>query len=233
MSLLTVCQTVLQETGFPNQTAIVGNTDETARRLYGFANRSGNFLLRKHDWTILRKEYTWSTVASTAAYNLPSDFSRFIPSTEWDRTNYWALEGPLTPQEWQFVKSGLIQNGPRSRFRIMPTSFVNQFTVDPVPSTIRTLVFEYICNTWVQSAAAAAQSSFLADTDTALDVFEFLIGLDVMWRFRKSVGLDYAEEKDEFQNELDQAVARDGSSRILSFNKRYRLSANTPEGNFG
>lgn len=231
MSLLTVCQTVLQETGFPNQTAIVGNTDETARRLLGFCNRAGNFLLRAHDWVTLRKEYTFSTANGTAAYSLPSDFGRFIPSTDWDRTNYWALEGPLTPQEWQFVKSGLIQNGPRSRFRIMPSSFVNQFNLDPTPSSVRTIVFEYICNTWALSAASAAQTSFLADTDTSF--LEYLIGLDVMWRFKHSIGMDYSEEKDEFDNQLEMSKGRDGGSRILSFDKRYRLSANTPESGFG
>ena len=217
----------------PNLTQIVGSTDETARRLLGFANRSGRSLLKTADWSQLRVEYTFPTVASTAAYALPSDFDRFIPTTMWDRSNYWALEGPLTPQEWQYVKSGLVQNGPRSRWRLLPASNVDQFNVDPTPSTVRTLVFEYISKNWALSSGGTPQSTFLADTDTAVGIFDHLIALDMIWRFKESIGMPYAEQRDEYDNEFDMARGRDGGNRILRLNQRYPLLANIPETGFG
>ena len=233
MSLLTICQAVVQECGFPNLLQIVGNTDETARRLLGFCNRSGKSLQKKVDWTQLRVEYTFSTANGTAAYALPTDFDRFIPTTMWDRTNFWALEGPLTPQEWQYVKSGLVQNGPRSRFRLLPSASVDQFNVDPVPGNIRTLVFEYISKNWCLSSGGTGQSSFAADTDTAVGILDHLLALDVIWRFKESIGMAYAEQRDEFENELDMARGRDGGNRILRLNQRYPLLANIPETGFG
>lgn len=233
MSLLTICQSVVQETGFPNLLQIAGNSDETARRLLGFCNRSGRSLQKQVDWTQLRVEYIFSTVNGTAAYALPSDYDRFIPTTMWDRTNFWALEGPLTPQEWQYVKSGLVQNGPRSRFRLLPALNVDQFNVDPVPGDIRTLVFEYISKNWCLSAGGAQQSSFLADTDVAIGIFDHLITLDAIWRFKESIGMPYAEQRDEFDNELDLAKGRDGGNRIITMNRRFPLLANTPETGFG
>lgn len=233
MSLLTICQAVVQETGFPNLLQIVGNSDETARRLLGFCNRAGRSLQKQVDWTQLRVEYTFSTANGTAAYAFPADFDRFIPSTQWDRTNFWALEGPLTPQEWQYVKSGLVQSSPRSRFRLLPASSVDQFNIDPVPTSIRTLVYEYISKYWALSSLGAGQTSFLVDTDTAVGIFDHLITLDVIWRFKESIGMAYAEQRDEFDNELDMAKARDGGNRIISMNRRWGLLANTPESGFG
>lgn len=233
MSLLTICQQVVQETGFPNLTQIVGNNDETARRLLGLCNRSGRSLQKLVDWTQCRAENVFTTTNNVSTYNLPADFDRFIPTTMWDRSNFWALEGPLNAQEWQYVKSGLVQNSPRSRFRLLPANNVNQFNVDPVPSSTRTLVFEYISKYWVLSAGGTQQTSFLADTDTPIGVFDHLVTLDTIWRWKASIGQAYAEERAEFDNELDLAKARDGGSRILRMNQRWPILANTPETGFG
>jgi len=55
---------------------------------------------------------------SQVQYNLPSDWDREIPQTEWDRTNRWPLMGPQSAQDWQSFKSGIVYAGPRERFRV-------------------------------------------------------------------------------------------------------------------
>lgn len=61
----------------------------------------------------------------------------------------------------------------------------------------------------------AAQPDWVADTDTGL-VDEDLIELGVVWRLARRLGFAYDEEKDEYEREVDKAVARDGGTAILN-----------------
>ena len=235
MSLLTICQNVLRETGFNNLTSIASSSDENARRLFGLCNREGKALMKRHDWSILQKEHTFSSANGTANYALPSDFDRFIPVTGWDRTNYWALQGPISPQEWQVIKSGITQTGPRRRYRIKPSSQTNYIYLDPTPTSTDSLVFEYISNQWCQSSGGTAQSALALDGDLGIGQFEYLIELGAKWRFLASLGMAYAEERQEYERELALAIARDGDMPKLSLNGpiRYSQGANIPESGYG
>lgn len=167
-------------------------------------------------------------------YFLPDDFAYFQQLTWWDRTYRWQMFGPLSPQEWQVLKSGLSPVGPRRFFRIMG----NKFYLHPAPSvTGDTLVFEYDSNAWCQSSGAIAQSTWLADTDYySLDDDCFILGLK--WRYKAAKGLDYAQEKRDYDIQCERTVARDGGNKDLMTNKQardiYLLNYNnTPDTGFG
>lgn len=98
------------------------------------------------------------------AYAFPADFSRFINRTQWDRNYRWELLGPLSPQEWEWRKSGIIASSPRRRFRIIGQG-INQIYIDPLPASTDTgqiLVFEYYTDNfclprmWVTGTSYAA-----------------------------------------------------------------------------
>lgn len=80
------------------------------------------------------------------------------------------------------------------------------------------------------------QSDWVADTDIAI-LDEDLLELGVIWRLQQRLGLAYAEEKDEYENEVDKAVARDGGTAILDLAPYDRLTLigpyNVPETGFG
>ena len=234
MSLLTICQNVLRETGFNNLTSIASSSDENARRLFGLCNREGKTLMRAHPWTILQKEHTFSTSNGTANYALPSDFSRFVPVTGWNRTNYWALRGPISPERWQRIKSGVTTTSVQDGYRIKPSSQTNYIYLDPTPSATESIVFEYISTQWCQTSGGSALSAFASDTDVGIGDFEFLIELGLKWRFLASLGMAYAEERDEYDREVALAKARDGDQPTLSLNgSRHIEGANFPESGFG
>lgn len=168
------------------------------------------------------------------AYALPADLLYIIPQTAWDRSYRWQLMGPMEAQEWQVLKSGITPTGPRRRFRIMG----GKIWLDPVPSDSTSLMaFEYYSNAWCQSAANASQTSFQADTDTAL-VPEELITLGVKWRFLRAKGLSYDEERDAYDRAVERAMSRDKTTRILPLNaqntgNRLLNAANVPDTGFG
>lgn len=236
MSLLTIAQAVAEEVGVNPPSSIIGNNDRTAKQLLRFINREGK-ILAKHPWTALQKEHTFTTVASQAAYALPDDFEYMISDTAWDRDNYWRMRGGLSAQQWQVYKSGLVANtATRRRFRIKVTAGVRQFYVDPTPSDTADLVFEYVSNAWCTSSDGATfRTAMTGDTDVAI-LSEELIELGAIWRYLNRKGLQYAEERAEYDRQVEQMLARDRAPGVVTLGSPPNIPEwrmNVPEGNFG
>lgn len=233
-TLIQIAQDVSDEIGVERVNTVVGNTNDTARRLLQAAQRTGKELAKKHYWTVLQKEHTFTTVDSQASYDLPSDFDRMLPHTQWDRSNEWRLYGPLTPQEWQFVKSGVAEEGPRRDYRIKPESGTNKFFISPTPGTTgETLAFEYVSTNWCESSGGTGQALFQADADVVrLDGELFRLG--VIWRFKRALGMAYLTEFDEFDHLLRVRKAGDGDMPRLRMDRHagVDLVANIQDANF-
>lgn len=174
-------------------------------------------------------------------YALPSDFERPIDNTFWDRSRFWAMRGPLSPQQWQLYKSSVIGNASiqrRYRFRqISGTPGSMRLSIDPVPlDNGSALVFEYVSNAWCQSAVFALQTAWAADTDLGV-LSEYLLRLGIRYRILRRLGMSYAEELDEYERQCDKAVAHDGGAPILDLTPTQQLSLlgpwNLPETGFG
>lgn len=233
-TILQVCQDVADEVGVEHPSTIYGSTGNTARRLYQATVQTARELLRRVDWAVLQKEHTFDTVASQAAYALPSDYDRMIPHTQWDRHNYWRMIGPWSPQDWQWFESGIVVRGPRRRYRLKPESGTKEIFIFPTPSSAgETLVFEYISNEWARSTGGTAQSSIQADTDTVIFPDE-VFHLGVLWRFQRALGMAYYDERNDFEAELRRAKADNtGMPRLnMAQEHEFALSANIQDGNF-
>lgn len=233
-TVLEHCQNVADEVGIERPSSVVGSTSNTSRRLLQALTQTANDLFSQVDWAVLQKEHTFSTVASQAAYALPSDYDRMIPYTHWDRNNEWRLLGPFSPQDWQWIKSGVVEEGPRRRFRIKPDSGTKKFFVSPTPSSAgETLVFEYVSNEWARSSGGTAQSSIQADTDTL--VFpDFVVRLGALWRFQRALGMSYADERNDFDMELRRQKAENSGMPRLNMGRddSISLTANIQDANF-
>lgn len=236
MTLLAIVQNACDQIGVRKPSAVVGSSDETAIRALALANIGGKLLARWGAWTVLQKEHTFSTVASTASYAPPSDFDRMMSETAWDRTNFWAMRGPLSPQLWQQFKSGLVANvGIVSRFRIKASSNARLFFIDPTPTSVLSLVFEYVSNAWCQSSGGTARTAWAADTDTGI-LDEALLELDLRWRLTKAFGMDWQADYAEFKAETDTAFARDDGLPVLDLVRPHGdplLAANVPDTGYG
>lgn len=216
-------------------TAVYSNTDETIVRMLALSNREGRDLSRAANWTILQKLHTFSTVASTAEYNLPSDFDRLLPDTEWNRSTYQPIRGPLGPEQWQTIKSGLIGSGVvGQRYRIYKSdsSVSRTFRLDPTPSSVETVAFEYISTNWCASSGGTGQSAWAADTDVNILDYD-LLTLGLVVRFKRAVGLEYASEADEYAQIFSRTKAQDRPAPTLSMVPRTAVRlldvANVPE----
>jgi len=229
-----MAQAATDEISFTRPTSLFSNPDASARQLLALANREGTEQSSFGEWQQLRREYTFSTVVGVDSYALPADFSRVLAATEWDRGERWPLNGPLTPQEWQVMKSGFGNLGPRRRFRFMQS----RMYLDPVPDSITTIAYEYISSGYALAADGITfYAPWKADSDTfALDDQVFVDGLK--WRFLRAKGLDYAEEMMGWKAALNRAFGRAASNRTLGMgqaNSSFRLlsAANIPDSGYG
>lgn len=199
--------------------------DPAGVQLRRLAQKSGDELLRQYDWMLLRKEQTVTLVDGTASYEVAADWARLIPGTWWDRTQQWALIGPMTPQEWQYRKSGIVTVGPRRRFRMMPSTAVvpptKRMFLDPTPGADdagATIVYEYISNRWIASNGVAV-SQWALDADTSL-IDEDCITAEIIWRYKRARGLEYADEQAEAKALCAARFAHDVSSNYVPLGSR-------------
>ena len=240
MTLLTIVQNAADELGLDRPTDVVNSStsDATVRQLLALANREGNELSDYRNWNAQNTITTITTVAGQEGYDVPSDFSSFLNDTQWDLTNHWALIGPLSAQEWEMIKSGIVTVGPRRRFRQFGTAM--KIYINPTPSASdagNTLRYEYSSKNWCQSATGTGQSAWAADDDTGI-LDEKLMTLGLKWRFLRANQFDFSEEKSLYEEMCRVTAARDGGAPVLTLAPRRRLPfligpANIPEAGFG
>jgi hypothetical protein len=235
MTLLSLVQNVADEVGAQRPTAVYNSSDQTAKRLFQACKKECEFLVRRYAWSALRREATISTVASTGDYALESDFHRMLDETVWDATEYWPMHGSLTPQQWQNVKRSTIARPVnRRRFRLMwdGTTKTRRIFIDPVPTSVATLYYEYVSNQFCQATGGGAlRSAWAADTDVAtLD--ENLIELGVKYRYLQARGLPYADQESDYRKALIRAIGNDRPVQGVDLGAQPSAMFQLPEGNF-
>lgn len=175
-----------------------------------------------------------SIIFGQVAYSLPSDFEYFVYRTFWDGNYRWELLGPIDAQEKQLLRYGVIASGPRRKFYVR----INKMWINPTPATDEQVIaYDYYSNAWCMTSGGTAQTAWAADTDLyKLDEDCFILGMK--WRFLRSKGLDYAQERRTYDDYCQRVMSRDGGSRALSLNgsiygTRFLDGDNIPDTNYG
>ncbi len=171
-------------------------------------------------------------------YDIPADFQTFVSDTWWDRTNRWRLLGPTSPQQDQFLRSGIVTTSPRRNWRQVgrtPTAW----RVWPPPQTTdpaMTWVYEYNSQYWATDSNGNPKVRFSQDTDTCVYPDALMVaGLKL--RFFQAKGMDTGALQATFDHLLQTALASDGGLSKLSMTGeaagfRYIDYWNIPDGNF-
>lgn len=232
LTALEIVQAACGEIGIVAPTVGFTNTDPQVIQLCALLNRSGRDLFRRHNWRRLAVDYTFTTVATEEQTGcIPSDYDRMFPDAIFNRTTTRKVYGSLTEEDWQKYKAYPVYTS------VSPAYIVREgeLYLSPAPEAGQTLAFGYVKNTWALSAASVPQTKFSADTDTArLD--DDLLTLDLIWRWKRAKGFDYAEEFATFEQEYSQVAARDAPSSRL--NQTFGLNRwrwwpyNVVEGNY-
>lgn len=236
MTLLSIIQDVADLVGAQRPSAVIGSSDQTARRMLAQIKLECALLVKRHHWSALIREATITTAAGTASYAVESDFDRILVDTAWDATNYWQMKGSLTPAQWQWAKrSQVAQPSNRRRFRVKwdSASLAREVFIDPTPSADdESLVYEYVSNNYCQATGGGAlKSAWSVDTDVPL-LPEMLLQLGLRWRYLNSRGLPYLEEKKEYNDELFRAIGADAPAPTVDLGSPPPPMFRLPDGNF-
>jgi hypothetical protein len=210
MSLLTIAENALNEIGgFDVPTSFYGSTNATAKQIVAICNREGKTLEKEIRWAELITEHTFTTVADTATYALPSDFRAFGPMSQWDRTNNWRMGGPVPPFVWQWLKSGNTVGTQANKLFMVRGAY---FTIYPTPSGTDDIAFDYYSNAWVTKQVDSSNvAAWTADNDTAR-LNEDLLTMGVKWRFLQAKGMPYEPEYKEYES-IKESLREDNGGR--------------------
>ncbi len=230
MTLRTMINEVQAAVGL-RETIVATSTELEVEQLVALANREGRELRRRYEWEAIRKEQTFTSVATeeqTAAFTGIS-FDRFVPETMYNRTQNRMVTGPLTPEEWAAQK-GLTASVLTDAFIIRDGKWLST----PVPPAGDTYAYTYISKNWCKNGEDTPQAKWTSDIDTGI-LDEGLMGLGIEWRWLKANGLDYAESFLTYQQAVAQAITVDGGIRTFQFGTQSlddRRPPTVPEGSW-
>lgn len=220
-SILEIVRTVASRVGLGRPTTATGSTDVQIQQLVELANQEGQELAARFGWQALTKEATFSAVATESQGDLDGTivasaqgFDRIINETVWNRTTQVGPGGPLSPRSWQVLKSTSYAPNPWGYFRVRG----GQLLLTPAPTAGNTLAFEYITRNWVSNVTEDAfRDYFSADDDFPL-LDSRLIQLGLTWRWKAAKGLSFAQDHDNYENAVLDAMTRDEPRSPLSLN---------------
>lgn len=139
---------VAAEVGIAPVISPIESADAFFVQLRYLLNTAGEELMQAYPWELLVRSHQIITEAGDSGeYDMPDDFGYIMNQTEWDRTNNVPMGGPLSAQEWTYLKGrDLASNTLYASFRISQGKF-NVFPTNP-PAGLD-LNFEYMSKDWV------------------------------------------------------------------------------------
>jgi hypothetical protein len=152
-----------------------------------------------------------------------------VNDTIWNRTTRMPIY-QISPQNWQ-ARKGFINTSPYPNYRIAN----GEIGFSPVPTAGQDCYFEYVSKNWKTNEDGTVRGdSFTNDNDVSL-LDENLLRMGLKWRWKHAKGFDYAEDKLEYEDMVNQAIARDMPKSKLSLNRTMRdlPFPYVPESGFG
>lgn len=229
MSLLTTVQAAAEAVGVERPTAVAGATDDNGRRLYRIAVHAADELLRRKPWAVLLKGRS-ITGNGTSSYDLPNDYHRGIPASEWDRTQHQRVRGNQSSAVWQTYQSGYVGSTTLTRlFMFRAQSATKRIFFEPALTSSDVVAFDYISDAIFDDGMGAQHSTWSDDSYTCL-IDEHLVELNIIWRLKMSIGEDYQEDKRLFMEALSDYSGHDAPAETIYLGREeFALVAVTPE----
>lgn len=214
------------------------STDANVLQLCALLEALGQDLVGEHPWSQLRRTHTFSTVASTEAYDFPADFDRLVDGTEWNRTQQWPLS-PVSAQQWQQLKARSSAGTVYQLFRVMQGANGGQIYVYPTPAATETIAFEYLSGWWTEEDGGGQPTANTVEGAAWKLWFpRRLLVTGLKSRFLRAKGFNSSAADAEFADALDRAKGSDGAAPALSLaggSSFFRLvdGRNAPDSGYG
>lgn len=218
------------ELGLTEDVDPYASSDANFVQLRRLLTKLGRGLWRERQWTQLTQEHTFATVSGTASYPLPDGFGYLINQSEWDRTNQRPLGGPLTSQQWQYLKGSLAAGiSWVLHFRLRQMQL--QLYPDTAIPDAHTIAFEYVSRFWVQPSAETqpTQDAPILSSDIIWFDPELVVaGLKLY--FLKAKGFPAQDAQTEYDRILQLVMGDDSPAPVLHLDGRSYEEARLIDG---
>lgn len=209
------------EVGLSDVSDPFSSTDPNIKQMCYLLKSQGKELVHLRNWNHLRKEYHFTTVAGQSEYDLPADFHNMIDQTWWNRTNRLPVGGPLSSQEWQYLRARMVG----VVFNVLFRPYDRAMKLYPETNTPGgyDIYYEYNSRYWVSSPAAI--DTLISDEPTQSDQllwFDDLILIrGVKLQFLKAKGFDTTAAQQDFNAALEYMKGADSISPTLNATRRF------------
>lgn len=230
---------VAAEVGIAPVQAPYASQDPFFIQLQYLLNTAGEELMQAYPWELLVKSHSITTVSTDSGeYPMPSNFGYILNQTEWDRTNNVPMGGPLSAQDWTYLKGrDLASDTLYASFRIAQGKF-NVFP-NPPPSGLD-LSFEYISTDWVYDPSTNPVS-YKKGVDQASDTPLFdktLITRAVKVKYLEAGGFDTTKAQADYNQIFAFLTGTEKGAPILNAGRSgggipYLSSWNSPDTGYG
>ena len=154
-------------------------------------NKAGTQLMREFEWPKLRTVETFNATAAEEQITPSStSFARLSPqSTIWHVDTQRQVIGPVSMEKWN-----QLHIFPISTAQFYWTMIGDRFNIYPIPAVSDQFRYSFVYQKWASNAAETTSTlEFLADDDQHyLD--DELLTLELVWRWKHAIGIDYAED---------------------------------------
>lgn len=161
-------------------------------------------LMRHADWQGITRDTFFQTVDGQKEYlidNIVPDFHSLVNSTIYIKDTFENVIGAITYERWAVEK----------HFHVPEIDLLfkiqnNKFMFEKNPGC-RKIYFTYRSNAVCYDAQTQEPKSQITK-NTDIPVFDqYLVKMGIIWRWNKRSGLDYTEEYNEYQRELEKSLA--------------------------
>lgn len=212
MPLIDIVRDAAIQAGLSPPSVAASSTEQTDIELVHFANLALAELRAWHDWSALSVAGSITGDGTATDWTPPVDFDRLAKGQAMQRLNgtVYRLYGPLNGvQRTDWRARNVVQINEVFWFR------GGKIVISPALGDGRVVVYEYQSKNAVRPQTGSDKAKFTLDTDSCL-LDEGLMALMVLWMWKRSKGLDYAQEYDTARMRLQLFAGRDASMRPVA-----------------
>lgn len=190
-NMLQIIQDACTDVGQPRPSVVASATDETPRRMLRLLNKAGTQLMREFEWPTLRETETFTATAAEAQTE-PSitDFARLSPqSTIWHVGTQRQVIGPVSMEKWN-----QLHIFPTSTAQFYWTMLAGRFNIYPAPTVSDQFRYSYVYQKWAKTPDSVTYKLEFDADDDKHDLDDEMLTLELVWRWKQAIGIDYAED---------------------------------------
>ncbi|MEL6758228.1 MAG: hypothetical protein AAFP81_17485 [Pseudomonadota bacterium] len=217
MTVLSAIQQACTVIGLEKPDSVFGSTEREHVELADLANEIGERIAKAAEWRVLAAVETITGDAVTTAWPLPADYDRMTkdskvwlstyqtPATRISSLDDW-LEREV--REIDFLYNAWI-------------IFGGNMNIKPELAVGATAKFYYQQNTFVRASDNTRKAAFDNDGDSFM-LDERMLRLGIIWQWKETKGLPYAEDMTNFEMLQSKRIAEDAGAKEIKMG-RVRL----------